>query len=52
MSPQQTVLNEKRREDGIRRLGYDVARWNWQTLQNPRQLEAILREKGVPRRRL
>ena len=52
LSPQQAVLHEKRREDGIRRLGYDVARWNWQTLQNPWQLESVLREKGVPRRGL
>lgn len=51
-SPQQAVLNEKRREDRIRRRGYEVARWGWQELQHPWLLEAILREKNVPRRRL
>ncbi|MCT1605885.1 endonuclease domain-containing protein [Nesterenkonia massiliensis] len=51
MTAQEAVLKEKKREDAIRRLGYRVIRWDWSSLQDPRRLDRILNEAGVPRRR-
>jgi hypothetical protein len=45
------VIEEKNRENRIRRTGADVARWDWAEAKDPRRLEAILLAAGVPRNR-
>lgn len=44
------VVAEKRREDALRRLGYDVARWTYDDVRDPRRLERILLAHGLRRR--
>lgn len=44
-----TVVHaEKRREDGLRRLGERVVRWDWPTVRDPRRFQRLLAEFGVP----
>ena len=42
-SAEKVVLEEKRRENAIRRYGFQVARWTWPDLSRPDQLAALLR---------
>lgn len=50
LEPADVVIAEKRREDGLRALGHDVARWGWPELREPRALRRILEQAGgVPR---
>jgi len=44
------LMDEKVREDEIRRTGTRVARWIWKDLLDPVRLEAILVRAGVPRK--
>ena len=37
-SPGDAVVREKRREDGLRELGFDMIRWGWSDLDVPRTL--------------
>jgi len=46
---EQVVVDEKLREDAIRRLGESVGRWVWADLREPRRLGAVLSGLGVPR---
>ncbi|MCU1518829.1 MAG: hypothetical protein JWQ75_3550 [Pseudarthrobacter sp.] len=47
----QAVLEEKKRENRIRALGFNVVRWDWADLMEPGKLESVLAAAGVPRRR-
>lgn len=42
------VMDEKDREDRIRRTGRGVVRWDWGDAKDLRRFEAILRRAGVP----
>lgn len=42
----EVVWREKKREDGIRRQGWDMARWTWQEAFRFSELEKILAEHG------
>lgn len=46
----EVVMEEKRREDAIRRAGEGVARWEWWHLYEPARLATVLTRAGVPRR--
>jgi len=43
------VVDEKRREDRLRALGWRVVRWSTTTLREPRAFAALLDSAGVPR---
>jgi len=45
----QAVIEEKRREDRLRALGWRVVRWSTATLREPRAFAALLDGAGVPR---
>jgi hypothetical protein len=47
----EAVILEKKRENKIRSLGFDVVRWDWKELMTPGKVEGMLAEAGVPRRR-
>jgi hypothetical protein len=47
----QAVQEEKRRENRIRAVGFNVVRWEWGDLMEPGKLERVLAAAGVPRRR-
>ena len=46
-TPQQVLLDEKRREDDLRAAGYRVTRWDWETALSPVRLGALLRHAGI-----
>ncbi|MCU1436937.1 MAG: hypothetical protein JWP66_24 [Naasia sp.] len=46
---EQVVVEEKDRENRIRRVRADVVRWTWADLRDRRRLEALLGHAGVPR---
>ncbi|WP_210479780.1 hypothetical protein [Naasia sp. SYSU D00948] len=48
-TPEQVVIDEKNREDDIRRVRKHVARWTWDDLRDRRRLDSILARAGVPR---
>lgn len=48
-TPEQVVVEEKLREDALRRQGEGVVRWIWDDLWAPRRFAALLAEHGVPR---
>lgn len=45
--PRQTLIDEKAREDGLRRVLNGFARWGWQDLHEPERLAQILRDAGL-----
>lgn len=45
----QIVVREKLREDGLRALGLNVARWTWSLAMDPQRFGAFLARSGVPR---
>jgi hypothetical protein len=40
----QALIDEKRREDALRSLGYQVVRLTWQDLHNPARVERLIKE--------
>lgn len=48
VSPEQAVVAEKQREDGLRALGLSVVRFTWADLQDPTRLQRLLNAVGVP----
>jgi hypothetical protein len=46
-TPQQALLDEKRREDRIRALGPRVTRWGWDVARSPGRLRAQLVAAGI-----
>ena len=46
-TPAQVVIDEKWREDRLRRLGPRVVRWGWDVARNPGALGRLLRSAGV-----
>lgn len=48
-TPERIVVEEKLREDALRRKGEGVARWIWDDLWAPRRFASLLVEQGVPR---
>ena len=48
-TPEQVVVEEKLREDALRREGEGVARWIWDDLWTPQRFASLLVEHGVPR---
>ncbi|MCU1569588.1 MAG: hypothetical protein JWR33_329 [Naasia sp.] len=48
-APEQIVIEEKNRENAIRRTGRNVVRWTWDDLRDRRRLAALLTDAGVPR---
>lgn len=51
-TPSQVVVEEKRREDRLRALGYKVVRWVWADLQDPQRLIGLLHAAGLPSRKV
>lgn len=49
--PEEVVVEEKLREDALRRLGLRIVRWIWADLRHPTRLRDLLLAAGVPRRR-
>lgn len=49
--PGTAVLREKKREDALRRQANGFARWGWQHIAAPAQLDEFLSHEGVPRTR-
>lgn len=49
-TPAQVVVAEKLREDRLRAKGYNVIRWIWADLRDPRRLIQLLHEAGIPLR--
>lgn len=47
--PAEAVIEEKRREDGLRGLGCGLLRWGWEDLERPRRFAHKLASAGVPR---
>lgn len=47
-TPSEVVVEEKKREDRLRALGYNVVRWIWDDLKDPRVLVAKLHKAGLP----
>ena len=47
-SPAQVVLDEKAREDRLRRLGPSVVRWDWADATSPARLRRVLLGAGLP----
>jgi very-short-patch-repair endonuclease len=43
----EVVIDEKRREDRLRRLGWMVVRWGWNDVMTPGRLRAILSDVGI-----
>ncbi|HSF97065.1 MAG TPA: type IV toxin-antitoxin system AbiEi family antitoxin domain-containing protein [Ornithinibacter sp.] len=39
----EALVGEKRREDALRALGYEIVRLTWADLENPRQVDALVR---------
>lgn len=50
-TPAEVMLDEKRREDGLRRLSAGFARWDWAVARSPRLLAERLASAGVTPRR-
>lgn len=50
-TPSSVVVEEKKREDRLRTLGYTVVRWIWDDLKRPERLIAQLRAAGLPQSR-
>lgn len=48
VSPEQAVIAEKTREDGLRALGLKVVRFTWADLREPTRLQRQLSAAGVP----
>lgn len=48
-TPEQSLVDEKLREDRIRATGRRVVRWTWATLSSPQRFASFLAESGVPR---
>lgn len=46
-TPSRVVVEEKRREDRLRALGYTVVRWGWKDVVAPKLLIALLESAGV-----
>jgi hypothetical protein len=46
-TPQQALIDEKRREDDLRAAGYRVVRWEWETARSPERLATHLRRAGL-----
>jgi hypothetical protein len=46
-TPQQALLDEKRREDDLRAAGYRFTRWGWEVALSPSRLGALLRQAGI-----
>lgn len=46
--PEDVVVEEKLREDALRRLGLRVVRWVWADLRHPTRLRDMLLAAGVP----
>jgi hypothetical protein len=46
-STQEAILAEKKREDRLRALGYNVVRWDWKTLSTPDVLRQRLIAAGI-----
>ncbi|SDL20054.1 hypothetical protein [Tessaracoccus oleiagri] len=40
--PEQAIMNEKRREGGIRGLGLWLVRWDWEVANSPQELKRIV----------
>lgn len=51
-TPDEALIDEKRREDRIRATGRRVIRWTWSELASPERFAAFLAASGVPRRQL
>lgn len=49
-SAEETIIQEKLREDGLRSLGPRVIRWTWADLREPERLRRLLLGAGVPLR--
>lgn len=49
VDPAEAVIEEKRREDGLRGLGCGMLRWTWEDLERPRRFAHKLASAGVPR---
>ncbi|CAN5311416.1 hypothetical protein BH11ACT5_BH11ACT5_06960 [soil metagenome] len=47
LSPQQIVIDEKKREDRLRAVVSDVVRWDWAVALNRRELAALLSSHGL-----
>lgn len=47
VSTQEAILAEKKREDRLRALGYNVVRWDWKTLSTPDVLRQRLIAAGI-----
>ncbi|MHA7303909.1 hypothetical protein ACX80E_01475 [Arthrobacter sp. TMN-49] len=47
-TPSDVVVEEKNRENRLRAQGYNVVRWVWADLRDPRRLVALLHEAGLP----
>ncbi|WP_427016786.1 hypothetical protein ACQCSX_19085 [Pseudarthrobacter sp. P1] len=48
LSTADRLIAEKKREDGIRALGFGFARWDWKELNQPPVLARILSDAGLP----
>ncbi len=46
-TPEQALLDEKRREDDLRAAGHGMCRWNWLTAISLHRLQAHLRAAGI-----
>ncbi len=46
-SPEQALLDEKRREDDLRAAGYGMTRWHWQIALSMNRLRAHLSAAGI-----
>ncbi len=46
-TPEQALLDEKRREDDLRAAGHGMCRWNWVTAMSLHRLQAHLRAAGI-----
>ncbi|MEO6530152.1 MAG: type IV toxin-antitoxin system AbiEi family antitoxin domain-containing protein [Specibacter sp.] len=46
-TPSQVVVEEKNRENRLRAQGYNVVRWVWDDLRDPRRLVTLLHEAGL-----
>lgn len=47
-TPSEVVVAEKNRENRLRAKGYNVVRWVWRDLKDPRRLAQLLSEAGLP----
>jgi hypothetical protein len=46
-TPEQVVIDEKRREDDLRSAGHGMTRWHWQIANSPNRLRAHLIAAGI-----